>query len=499
MKQIRNLFCIIFFATLLLFSLAACAANPEKEVVTSKNNGVMQDKIYGKEASENTDPVSIHWKEDFTSTDERVRFSVNIDCEVSPNARQVVEVAPHLLTEEDIRRVAEVLLGEVEFYERQPSSHCVYSKAQYQMMINRLSAYATRESLSELLGTSGADTFLEYVHGYIETWTKESESAPNDDPRIPCDWELKKQRHYDDHPVQIGNRPIDEDMDVLYANAEKEGIAYSLSVFRRTDGNPKLNSIDLMLSDGTGLVPVDMAIYRSMLCGTEKPTDEQVDAVKQKAQELLTQMELGQWEIVKCTAGPIETGIPGCPVRYGIHVAAEPLFNGVSVIEGQKIQSYKDSYAPEYQMTGANFVFSASGDIIDFGLISPVDVLEVPNKNVAVISTEELTEKCKQQLSLSDRAAYGLPEYFIEETEAYSGEKLLCNIKITDAEYGVGRVRVPNTDNNYYYIPVLAFRGTATYISDKTGSVYYDNTPANEDEKPPILLCINAIDGTIIQ
>lgn len=103
-----------------------------------------------------------------------------------------------------------------------------------------------------------------------------------------------------------------------------------------------------------------------------------------------------------------------------------------------------------------------------------------------------------QQLSLSDRTAYGIPDYFIEETEDYAGEKLLCQVSITEAEYGLGRVKVPKTDDNYYYIPVLALGGTVVYISDKSGTVYYDNSPANADGKPPILLCINAIDGSTI-
>lgn len=494
MNRWIRLICYAF----LLFLLCGCQSAPNQEVITSKNDGIFQDKI--KETDSSSDNLDINstrimWKENFLSTDGSVNFSVDIDNEVSPDVRQVVEVAPHMLTEEDIRRVATVLLGDVDFYERRSSSHPEYSKSQYQEMISRLSPYATKEGLTQLMGASGAEVYLEYIQLFIESWTEEYESAPEGDPRTPCDWVLKKERVYNDSEIEIGNRVLDEDMNVLYANAQKDGIEYCFSVIRHSGKTHKLNSIHLQLSEGIGLVPVDQAIYRSMLCRTEKPTEDQIAAVLEKAQNMLQQMALGEWEIVSTK---VEVSNNGSAPEYVIRLQAQPLINGVSSILGQPDKAPQDSYAPTYQMTSANLTFSANGEIIDFGLISPVDVLDVPNQNVSTISVDELAEKCMQQLSLSDRAAYGLPDYSIEETEDYTGEKLLCQVSITEAEYGLGRVKVPNTDDNYYYIPVLAFRGTVVYILDKSGTVYYDNTPENADEKPPILLCINAIDGSII-
>lgn len=497
-KSIR----IIAFVVCALI-LCGCRKAPDKDVVTSKNNGVLQEKIYETESSEAVQgigPSKIQWNEEFTSTDGSVSFSVNIDNEVSPDVKQVVEVVPHMLTEEDIQRVATVLLGDVNFYERRTSSNPVYSKSQYQEMINRLSAYASQDSLAELMGDSDAEVYLEFVHDYIEYWTKGYETASDEDPRTPCDWTLKKERYYNDDPIEIGSRTLAEDDDVLYANAQKNDIEYIYSVTRRTDRNPKLNQISLQLSEGLGLMPVDTAIYRSILCRTEKPTEEQVEAVRQKAQEMLNEMELGQWQITECSAKTYYIGIGADdPVEYTIHVEAEPKLNGISTIEGQSSEKLQDAYAPTYLMTETTFEFSANGDIIYFVLNSPLDVLEVPNENVKTISVAELTDKCKQQLTLSDADAYGLPSDVRKEIEDAQGEKLLCQVDISEAEYGFGRVKVPDTDDNYYYIPVLAFRGVVNYVTDQTGSVYYSNGTGESDEKLPILICINAIDGSIIQ
>lgn len=40
-------------------------------------------------------------------------------------------------------------------------------------------------------------------------------------------------------------------------------------------------------------------MFRAWLCRTEEPTDEQIAAVKEKAEAMLAQMQLGKWLMVK--------------------------------------------------------------------------------------------------------------------------------------------------------------------------------------------------------
>ena len=56
------------------------------------------------------------------------------------------------------------------------------------------------------------------------------------------------------------------------------------------------------------------------------------------------------------------------------------------------------------------------------------------------------------------------------------------------------RVKVPNTDNSYYYIPALILSGTINYCGEQSGTVYQ----SNPDGIYP-LVAINAVDGSIIQ
>lgn len=489
---------IISFLLATIF-LCGCQQTPSNEIVTSKNDGVLQDKIKqtipSKENAQDAIPVSVQWTEQFTSTDDSVIFSVDISDDLLTDVRNVVEVTPHRLTEKDIQNVAKSLLGDVDFYERRSSSKPEYSKSQYQAMINRLSAYASREALVDLMGESDADVYLEYVQLFIEQWTSEYEAAQDADPRLPCDWSLKKERHYNDSEVEIGNRTAADDSDVLYANAEKNGIEYNFSVVTKDGSGYKVNSINLNLTEGLGLYPVDMAIYRSKLCRTDKPTDDQVKAVKDTAQNMLNDMNLGKWSVIK--ANIVSKQIDDV-MEYVIHITAVPSFDNVSAIYGQKSENLQNAYSATYLMSSAEFEFSANGDILFFSMNSPVDIVAAHNDNVATMPIEELVEACKQQLVLSDADAFGLPLDVREEIEMAVGEGLLCKVTLMEVEYGLGRVKVPDSDDNYYYIPVMAFKGIVEYVTEKTNALYYRNLTGEPGEDIPILVSINAIDGSII-
>ncbi len=489
----------IIMAFLLLISvMCGCQEAPERNSVVSKNNNDFQDKINNTELlEEETDATEIplKWSEVFSSTDGSVTFNVGIDKEVIEQSKKVIEVAPHFLTSDDIRRVAEALLGNVSFYERRPSENPQYSKSQYMQMINRLAPYANKEALTELMGEDGADTYLEYIQDFLAVWNSKLESASENDPRVSCDWSLKKERHYNNSDVETANRRAEDESDVLYVNAEKDGIEYNLSAITKKTAGYKINRLNLNLSEGLNLYPVDIAIYRSLLCRTEAPTQEQIDAASNKAKAILDKMELGEWSIsdTKIVSKQI-----GNAEEYTIQVLAAPVIGGTPATVGQHMGTFHDAYVATYGMTYVEFVFSANSDLIYFNLDSPMDIIETRNKNVETLSADDLKEIIKQYLVLSDADAYGLSAESRISLEEAKDERILCNVIISEAEYGMGRVAIPNTDDHYYYIPVLILKGDVEYIGEKSCQCYYTNHRTVSEETPAIAW-INAVDGSIIQ
>lgn len=492
----RYLSVVIAFS-LFISVMCGCQKVPEQNAVISKNDNVFQEKINNAISSEKkpaATEVPLKWRDEFSSTDGSVTFHIDIEKGVIEDSKKVIEVAPHFLTSDDIRRVAESLLGNVNFYERRPSDNPQYSKSQYLQMINRLAAYANEKSLTELMGESGAATYLEYIQDFIDIWNNKLESAPENDPRILTDWSLKKERHYNNSDVEIANHLAEDEGDVLYVNAEKNGIEYNLSVITKQNTEYKINRLNLNLTEGLNLYPVDMAIYRSMLCRTEPPTQEQIDAASNKAQEMLDKMELGSWSIANAK---VESKQIGDTEEYVIQVVAAPVICGTIATLGQHMGNYQDAYVATYGMTYAEFLFSANGDLVYFNLDSPIDIIETRNENVETFSADELIARVKQHMSLSDSDAYGLPEESRIPLEDTKGERILCNVTLSEAEYGMGRVPIANTDDHYYYIPVLILKGDVEYIGEKSGQCYYANHRIVSEEAPA-LVWINAVDGSII-
>ena len=115
-KWVSVLSCIVCFAV-----LTACAANPEKEVVTSKNDGsfdanVVQSATKPAEGQDTPAGKRVQYTDNFASTDGSVEFTIGIDEEITALPMPVVEVVPHYLTAEDAKRVATALLGDVDWF-----------------------------------------------------------------------------------------------------------------------------------------------------------------------------------------------------------------------------------------------------------------------------------------------------------------------------------------------------------------------------------------------
>ena len=100
---------------------------------------------------------------------------------------------------------------------------------------------------------------------------------------------------------------------------------------------------------------------------------------------------------------------------------------------------------------------------------------------------DSLISRAQEQLALTDLRSYGLGDFVSIISEALS-----CNVNVSVMDYGVARVKIPEQDDSYYYVPAVTLRGCAEYIGQETGKVYY------QDTSEVTLITLNAVDGTII-
>ena len=468
--------------------LCGCQKSPDENIVVSKNDGSFDvakiqsatepSEIHG--VSITTEPIheveeiqTIQYIDNFVSTDGTVEFMLDINEKIDDNPMPVVEVVPHYLTEEDAKRVAVVLFGEADFYEAEPRFSPVYSKADIQEKLARWAPYG---------GDVGVDN-------YIKEYTLLLESAPEENPHTPCQWEFKKETFYYESPEEAAKVDTSNDNDDIRAATKVNGVPYIYNVATRDRSDFKLNNIYAYPYDGLSPRSIDLQIFQHQLCQTDKPTTEVMEKIQSKAETMLEQMALGDWKVDECYLE--EINIYEEP-EYIIHVNAVPMFQGISVSRKPQLTNLKSKsvYAANYYLTDVQFEFSANGEIVNFSLYSPVEIKEIINENVQVLSIDEMVQLAKKQFMLSDYHEYD----YLKLIES-SQENLTSQVSIRRIDYGLTRVKVPNTDDSYYYVPAVVFYGNIQFIGDETGNIYEVDAPS-EDGFP--LLTLNAVDGTVI-
>lgn len=484
MKQMKKRLCGILVLVMCILFMIGCAANPDRGSVTSKNDGIFEQNM----TVAATAPLDeeILYTDTFTSHDGTVEYTINLDQELNSDPLPIVEVVPHFFTGEDVKRVAHALFGDVEFYEREHEEDAEYSKEQLQKRINWMTELATPEALRELYGDEEyvADT-LDRLKHFIQYYTVQMEAAPEENPHTPCEWTFKEDKNYASSYNAQGD-------DWIVATVDLGDVNYKVFAVSRNANDYKFNEISVQFGDGLGDAQAELNYLRAKLCRTPEPTQEQIDTVKKKAQNMLDQMEIGEWKI--SFTNVLEEHY-GDAVEYQIQICATPVFQGVHALYGQQTKSLTSSFTSNYHISTAVFHFSANGDLIYFDLDAPVEIKSVVNEGVAILPTEELLERTKEYLTL-----YGVDAQYLAffPMEWYQ-KPLSCKVSVDRLEFGLARVRVANSDNTFYYTPAFAVYGSASYYDRETGEYVHmpPNFPDVEIERP--LVWINAVDGSIIE
>ena len=489
--------------------LTACATNPTQQVVTSKNDGSFDVNVV-QSASEDKDPDAVQdikYYDVFCSTDGTVEFQLRIDQQLSDCNMPVVEVTPHYLTEDDAKRVCKVLFGDAEFNEAEPSMGNLkdtLTKSDIMEAIQRWSPYTSSDYLLEFFGNDSQRDitgYAEKIKEAIEYYTELFETVADDTRHESAKWTFQSDYYYIYSPEDIDERGLKNDPsanDQICVTVKDGDIPYLVQISVRNKEDYKLNTIFAYPQSQYSPWAFDNLLFNAKLCRTEKPTENQIAHIRTKAQDMLDRMELGQWVVDQCY---LETTYVGEIPEYKVCVTAVPVINGVPVIRLQQLSNLKseEAYASNYYLSDATFYFSSNGKLVWFQMFSTIDIKDTLNENVATLSVDELMAKARSHLSLSDYQEYGLNGDVLGVLKRQIEEEVICKIDICESEYGMTRVKVPNTDESYYYVPCLVLSGTVDYCGVETGTVYASSGDNFGHDRIVPLIALNAVDGTIIE
>lgn len=402
-----------------------------------------------------------------------IEFHFNIEEEISSEPIPVLEVVPYFLTEEDIKRVAYILFPDGEFYEAEPALSQNYSKAEIQEKLDRWSYYTTEEALRELIAYRPyqPDYLLEIgknVQNFVDQYTLMLEEAPSANPHKLCDWKFKKSSVYSTPAEELAHKDTGKDNDDIKADIQVGDVHYRFSASTRNRDDFLISNINAYPYDGISPDNIGERIFRTRLCRTAPPTDEQVSAVRQKAETMLQQMQLGTWLVDECF---VETKETNEYTDYIIHVNAVPVLNGTPALRKEQLTNLKNEQpgAARYYYTDVQFEFSANGDLVRFELKSPITVQKELPAHTAELDIAQQLETAKAYLSQRDFLFYSLGIPFDRMEEAIG-----CVVEVNGLEYNLTRINGENPLESYLYVPGVKLTGDVRYYGLETGEIHLE-------------------------
>ena len=477
--------------------LCGCQPNPDQQVITGKNDGSFDiNSAISAEGTHAPDATQhAEHQERFLSTDGSVEFFLNIDETINGADMPVLEVEPHYLAEEEIRNAAYALFGEQNYYEAEPLLQPVFSREEIQKRIQRWTQYTNGDALKELYGRELDDekAQIQLIKSFIEQYTEMYENTPDGNPHVPAQWKFKKGTYYLIPKEEADTKDLSTDNDEITVNFRIGDIPYKFTGCTRNQSDFQVNNLTALLTGLQSPGAIDSKIFQAQLLRTSEPTEEQIAQVKATAERMLEEINLGEWIVDQCYVQTTYSEDPGISPEHVILVKALPVLNGTPALRQPQLDNLRseNAYASHYNIADAEFQFSADGKLVFFNMTGLVDVVSVVNDNVVTLSVDEVMEKAKTFFTHSDAYEYGLGDALDQIKE-----EIGCTVDVCDISYNLSRVKAPNNDQRYYYVPAMVFRGRVEYYLKDTGEVIYDS---DESGGLKDLLMLNCVDGTVIE
>lgn len=318
---------------------------------------------------------------------------------------------------------------------------------------------------------------------------------------------------YADEPSYYEDIPYGQGYE-LQAVAEIDGLRYHIWFNNREADDFRNHSVSVFIEE-TGGPDIMNEYKRSVgLLSEEAPTAEQIAAAEQKAREMLSAMEIGDWQVKGEEQHNDFTESEDAHKDYFISVQCLPVYEDVVVTRQQGLSNIKSTneYASNYYYEELNFQLSNDGRLLSFHYTGPLELVQVVNANVPVMSMAEIQQRVHEQLILSDLDSlweynrpgvienmFGGAPMSAEELAAQKAffTAVSAEYNITSVEIGLARTRIKDNKTDFYLVPAVTLRGQSTILNaqgDNLGVIATGVMPGQDTT----ILGLNLVDGTVL-
>lgn len=463
----------------LLFSLlCGCLPTPEKEIVTSKNDGFFEAALESPPAS-GTESVSLGpqvYNGSIVTSD--IDGSICAKLQIV-NTAPVLLVRPKQIGAETARRIGEVLFGDSPIYEYST----VKSKSELEGIILGLRQFISdRAALVEYYNGNEeiAESVISDYKLRIANYEQAYASAPEDVvPRL-CDWVFHPRSYYEEPSNITAATDISYNKtETIEAMGTMDGLPYSYEVFVRSESDYRCNMVFFHVDD--------LSVSESAIFSNRVPTDENMTWAKELAEELLEEMDLGDWvtdscEVVSCMLSNGELG-------YRIIVNMAPVYEGIKVTRQEQLDNllHDDPNASNYKYESIRFDFTTDR-LLAFEYQGGLEKVGIVNSNVRLIDSQALKEAFEQYVKTLQ----------VDQLTAWECSKVKINVDYV--EFGFCRTRIKNNQSDFYLVPAYTFSGSVTPLDERGKMIVVKDEYGNvvDPSTTVTLATVNAVDGSII-
>ena len=399
-----------------------------------------------------------------------------------PEHLPVVRVKPHSITSEECRLFAEKLLGNAQFYET--SINPVMAKATAKEKIADWERLNKAEVLRDIYGESQMRQVQDALQQSIDSLKNTGQFEKGETGHKMCGWEFHPEEYYSPNTY---DEAIDNGSKTIMAYAEKGDVGYKLWLTNRDEADYRVQNLSLYLTSEYAS-PWDIETLHMVrtLCGNQKPSDNDVDRVIEKAKDLLNDTVLGEWVMVDADVEVYKYWHNRDNPAYVISVTAVPNYGGINLLHFDQLESLKNKDATNYYYSELILTFSTGGELIEALLTSPLDRVSETNPNEKAIDSQQTMDILVNHLQNIEPISF----------DAVMGDQKGCTIKaeIDNAEFGLARIRSKDNKNEFDLVPAVQFSGDYNVMLNGESLYSYREMYGKDYE----FAVINIVDGSII-
>ena len=439
----------LLLSILLTLTLCSCAAKKPEAPVETEDDII---EISRGETAADVNKLAasaVAYTDSFQSADGSVNVEINLeDAELLKANFSPVRVRPRAITEDEAEHIARVLFGDAEILDYLFCRD--YTKAELEEQRALWQELLAGDGLVKLYGDDEAGQHMakntaETIEAFLES--KTLEKAPERIERTVCDFSFKKADEEESYEIQ--------------AITEKDGIPYYFGAVNNTEGGIGVYHVSAYLSTEYN-TPNNMGVHMLLdsLLSEEEPTSQQLEAVREKAEKLIDELDIGQWQIDQCSSRTAYC--LGSRELKTITVTALPLYNNIPVLRQPQLGNLRseEENAQRCYYQDLCFEFAPDGTLISFDYFTPMELVDDSGSDTHTLSFAELMGSIKTFMSQTTAAQYPRPE----GTDGTLG----TDVVISSIQLGFTRESIGNSED-YMLVPSVTVYGNYKTTYEKDG------------------------------